>query len=86
MFQNMTYSFLMTFELLKDCILTAKLTECLKESKSILGSINNSYSILLSAVGMLLLIYSTLQWKKKKNLSCFINTSLLLDKAGHMLL
>lgn len=75
----------MTFELLKDCILTAKLTECLKESKSILGSINNSYSILLSAVGMLLLIYSTLQWKKK-NLSCFINTSLLLDKADHILL
>lgn len=86
MFPNMTsYSFLMTFELLKDCILTAKLTECLKESKSIPGSINNSYSILLSAVGMLLLIYSMLQWGKK-NPSCFINAFLLLDKAGHMFL
>lgn len=85
MFPNTTsYSFLMTFELLKDCILTAKLTECLKESKSIPGNINNSYSILLSAVGMLLLIYSMLQWEKKA--SCFINTSLLLDKVDHMFL
>lgn len=85
MFPNTTsYSFLMTCELLKDCILTAKLTECLKESKSIPGSINNSCLILLSAVGMLLLIYSTLQGEK--NPSCFINTSLLLDKAGHMFL
>lgn len=35
-------SLLMRSELLKDCILTAKLTECLKRPKSILDSINNS--------------------------------------------
>lgn len=58
----------MTSELLKDCILTAKLTECLKESKSIPDSVNNSCSILLSAVGMLLLIYSILQGTEKINL------------------
>lgn len=55
----------MTSELLKDCILTAELTECLKEPKSIPDCINNSCSILLSAVGMLLLIYSTAHFKKK---------------------
>lgn len=65
MFPNKTsYSFLMTSELLKDYILTAKLTECLKESKSDLDSINNSCSVLLSAVGIMLLIYSALQGKK----------------------
>lgn len=61
MFPNKTsFSFLMTSELLRDCILTAKLTECLKESKCIPDSIHNSYLILLSAMGMILLIYSIL--------------------------
>lgn len=75
----------MTSELLKDCILTAKLTECLKESKSIPDSVNNSCSILLSAVGMLLLIYNILQGIKK-NKSSLINISLLLYEAGCMIL
>lgn len=75
MFPNKSsYSFLMTSELLKDCVLTAELTECLKEAKSIPDSINNSCLILLSAAGMLLLIYSTAHFKKKKK-SYFINIS-----------